>query len=387
VLRGADVAETLWDLQSIVDQLKAREPCKSSTAFVARLEDVIAALRLVSTLNGVDVAGLMRSGDLDSLVSRTAPGLTRDIEPGADDPARSAELTDKGRVVREVLRRLRELQRALETLQQEPNGPNRAAAVIAALRTVAPLLGYALDDDAKADGYFATVTEVVEHVGSHQYIPAVVALANSQLLVDALGTKRVGRNFHRLITLSASIAQAESSDAVKAALEEAAAPLQSWRRKDIPRLGASLTGFAGFGLAYELPVEKTRADARAPAGGTFAPTLMLGIDVHRGLGGSRVGVLVNVLDLGALATVRLSRPEASRKEAEAEQEPDVRFEQVFAPGLYPYIGWGPFDLGVGAGFVPSLRPAHDTGSSDIEPLNILRFGGFIAVDVSILPLF
>ncbi|HET8939279.1 MAG TPA: hypothetical protein VFN67_37800 [Polyangiales bacterium] len=121
-------------------------------------------------------------------------------------------------------------------------------------------------------------------------------------------------------------------------LPEAAAPLRSWRRKDIRRLGATLTGIAGLALASEVPVEKTQADARAPAGGTFALTLMLGVDVHRGLGGSRLGVLVNMLDLGVLATVRLSKPEASRNQAQAEQEPDVRFEQVFAPGLYPYFG-------------------------------------------------
>jgi hypothetical protein len=64
----------------------------------------------------------------------------------------------------------------------------------------------------------------------------------------------------------------------------------------------------------------------------------------------------------------------------------VRFEQVFAPGLYPYFGVGPLDIGVGIGFVPSLRAARDDDESKYEALNVVRFGAFVAVDVSILPL-
>jgi hypothetical protein len=352
------------------------------------LTELAAALHAVPRMKGVDVNRLVRSGDLDLLVSRAARDLTD--EPNDSAPhalATETELNDRGKVIREVLRRLRELQRAIETLEKDSTGPNRAAAVIAALRTIEPLLVHAGDAATKAPQYFATISTIVEKIGSQQYIPAVIALAHSALLQDALGTERVGRNFRVLVTLSATIAEARSSDAVKAALEEAAAPLQSWRRKDIEQWGATITGLPGVGFAYELPVERTSSDERAPEGITVAPALMLGVDLHRGFGCSRFGLLFNVLDLGAVATIRLDSSQRASDEAQAEEKPEIRFEQVFAPGLYPYIGYGPFDFGVGVGFVPSLRPARDEGARNSEPLNVLRFGAFVAVDVSILPLF
>jgi len=388
VLQGADVAETLWDLQSIIDAAKNQEPCKSEAKLVATLTELAAALHAVPRMKGVDINSLVRAGDLDLLVSRAAPDLTD--EPNTSnqrDLTTSTELNDRGKVIREVLRRLRELQRAIETSEKDPTGPNRAAAVIAALRTVEPLLVHAGDAATKAPEYITTISAVVEKIGSQQYIPAVIALANSAMLQDALGNKRVGRNFRVLITLSATIAEAESSDAVKAALEEAAAPLQSWRRKDIEQWGATITGLPGVGFAYELPVERTSSHERAPEGITVAPALMLGVDIHRGFGCSRFGLLFNVLDLGAVATIRLDSSKRESDEAQAEEKPEIRFEQVFAPGLYPYIGYGPFDFGVGVGFVPSLRPARVDDTRNIEPLNVLRFGAFVAVDVSILPLF
>jgi hypothetical protein len=91
--------------------------------------------------------------------------------------------------------------------------------------------------------------------------------------------------------------------------------------------------------------------------------------------------------LGALATVRVTNPDSSSNEAQAERDPEVRFEQVLAPGIYPYYGIGPFDFGFGIGFVPSLRAARDREARDFDSLNVLRLGVFAAVDISVLPLF
>jgi len=163
--------------------------------------------------------------------------------------------------------------------------------------------------------------------------------------------------------------------------------LQSWRRKNVADFGATITGLFGFLGAYEFPVERTASDEAAPGGITLAPSLALGVDLHGGLGKSRFGLFVSVLDLGALATFRLVEPDPASNEAQAEQAPEVRFEQVLAPGVYPYFGIGPFDMGLAVGFVPSLRAAQDRETRDIESLDVVRVGLFLAVDISVLPLF
>jgi hypothetical protein len=177
-------------------------------------------------------------------------------------------------------------------------------------------------------------------------------------------------------------------------LDEAAAPLQSWRRKNVRGyFGATITGALGLAVAREIPVERTQADQKARAGTTLAPSLTLGVDAHYGLGGCRLargcrlGMLFNIVDLGALVSVRLSNPTSGANEAQAEATPEVRFEQVLAPGLMPYFGWGPLDIGVLVGFVPSLRPAHGAETRNVEALNVVRLGAVLSVDISILPLF
>lgn len=376
VLHGADVAETLADLGSILDDLEIREPCKSSPQFLARLRGASLALHQINTARGVNVVGLIRSGDLESIVSRAAPELTDDDK-----------LSQGGKVVREVLQRIRELQRAIEALEADPTGAHRAAVVDAALRTIEPLLIYAGDGDARTADYFATVSQIVLAIGDTKYISAVVTLTGSRLLNDAFDHGRIGRNFRVLVTLGATIAQADSTDAVKNALDEAAAPLQSWRRKNVADYGATITGLFGFVGAYEFPVERTQSDEAAPGGVTFAPSLALGVDFHGGLGKSRFGLFLSVLDLGALATFRVTEPDTASDEALVKQAPEVRIEQVLAPGLYPYFGIGPFDMGLIVGFVPSLRAARDRETRDVESLDVIRVGLFVAVDISVLPLF
>jgi hypothetical protein len=382
VLHGVEVAETLAHLGSILDELAAKEPCSKSSDFVAKLREASQALETIDTARGMNVMGLMRSGDVDSIVSRAAPALTREAQL-----AHKVELSDAGKAVREVLQRIRELQRAIDLLERDPTAVNRAIVINAALRTIEPLLIYAGTSPDKTTDYFATVSQIVLHVGNQKYVAAAVTLSGSQLLKDVTDTGTVGRNFRVLLTVGATIAEADSSDAVKNALDEAALPLQSWRRKDAADFGGTITGLFGFMPAYEFPVERTRSDETAPGALTFAPTLSLGVDVHWGFDCSRAGLFLSVLDLGALATIRVTNPDSSSNQAQAERDPEVRFEQVLAPGIYPYYGIGPFDFGAGVGFVPSLRAARDRETRDFDSLNVLRIAAFVAVDISVLPLF
>ena len=151
----------------------------------------------------------------------------------------------------------------------------------------------------------------------------------------------------------------------------------------------------GFGVAYEQVLQKPTATREVSSGFSLAPTLLVGVDIHGGLSKNcRFGLHLNLLDLGALASIRTDKPKVKDTttnetvtddmDVSAKASPEVRVEQVFAPGIFPYVGLGPFDLGPAFTFVPSLRPSESAGK--INPLDVFRYGLVVAVDVSILPL-
>ena len=330
-----------------------------------------------------DVADRLRSGDVERLVS-TSRELTN-----APKDARSigAALTEPGKVLAKVLRRLVELDRAIAAYHADPKPERRVVMVIAAIQTVEPILDY-LARSSPNRGDIHTAIDFFADVLNHQYTDAIVAASSFRV------TQVFPPNARNLLTLAAGFAQADSSDDVKKTLDDAALPLGSWRRKNVGRWGATLTGMVGGFVGYELVTEQPNAFQYVTNGGSLAPTLAVGPDIHYGLGGSRLGLQITVLDLGALASIRLDTPQVKDEatdqtattNAKAESTPDVRVEQVFAPGLFAYFGWGPFAFGPMASFVPSLRPYKDA-AGDAKPLSVWRVGAVVAVDVSVLPLF
>jgi hypothetical protein len=97
-----------------------------------------------------------------------------------------------------------------------------------------------------------------------------------------------------------------------------------------------------------------------------------------------------LLDLGQLTWSRLSNVSESDKQAKASITPEVNFAQVVSPGVYLHVSAGnsPFVFGAGVSFAPALRDytLGSDASAKTEPLDTLRLGVFIAVDVTILPL-
>lgn len=335
------------------------------------------------------------------------PRLERDVKAGRFEHAVSGDantrsiggrLNEYGQVLKDVMLRVRRLDQALSAWERNPSAENRAAAVIAGLRTLDPIVRFAVEHEPGFDAaaralameHMSLSIELTGHILNHEYAAAVIT--GSQLATASGIDTGTSRN---LLGLAASLAQAESSDDVRNTLNEAALPLGSWRRKNERRWGATLTGLVGAQLAHEIVVEKApRPTEGGPrpsveSGASLSPSLIVGADLHHGLGkGFRGGLQFSLLDLGALLTFRMDHPEVEEESAADEQsvdgDPELRVQQVFSPGLYPYLGWGPLDLGVGASFVPALR-SLDT-PDDSRALDVFRLGVFLAVDVSVLPL-
>ena len=371
---GAELAPLLADLEPILSQALVKEACKASPKILKRVRDVSDAVDKARSAGASNLPSLLRSRNFDYLISLGDRRLVS-----------GESLSEVGEATKEVLRRVQELDAVVSRLPSDPTQAGISATVVAGLRTIQPVLRYAVSET-ESEPHIAdvdTLIDVVTRTSNGEYARALTSGARLATVRDLDNP-----NTRSLLILGAALAQAQSSDAVRATFEDAALPLQSWRRKNQPRWGMTLTGMVGLHPAYEVVLQKLD-NSRVSSGLSFAPTLMVGADVHRGFGSSRVGLMFSFLDLGALGTIRLDTPEVRASgtgtASSVSGEPEVRIEQVVAPGLYAYLGAGPINLALGSSFVPSLRPTTNAAGTS-SPLSVVRLGAFIAVDVSVLPL-
>lgn len=160
-------------------------------------------------------------------------------------------------------------------------------------------------------------------------------------------------------------------------------------------LGTARVGLAIEGLvkstAWEKPNDPSNDQALGKSKGSgfiggFAPVgLQASIPVSRKV---YVEGMLSVIDLGALTTQRFKAEVSDNKDTTTTT--NVTFGQVFSPGAYVMFGLGgsPLVIGGGVSWAPSLRKvsAPEMGGTVSEELSTLRVGGFLAMDVTILPL-
>lgn len=196
--------------------------------------------------------------------------------------------------------------------------------------------------------------------------------------------KRLLRN---TMPLFIEIAQSQDEVDVRAALDKVSSPVGAWRLKrteNIASLGALVGGFRGTEWLKSPQVETTRA--HSAIAGMFAP---VGIDFSLPLAkNSTVGLFVSVIDVGNLVSARLKEDEGKGADVTAiDSEPKVGFAQVYSPGAYLRFGLGetPLVLGWGVSYTPGLRTAQ-TSAGEVR-LDATRYVVFLAVDITILPIY
>lgn len=369
---GDAIADLIADPSGVLAGGLATQHCTDKM-----LETVKKACGEVGKLLGSrqDSARLVRAAKFNTLISLGAPDLVQ-----------GEGLTEFGELAKAVLQRLRRLDRVASAYHASPSAEARVATLEAGLGAVEPILLYLVmqyGSTPETTSDLHTVVTLEAQILNRRYAAAVLAL--TQLNTVAALREAKARN---LLGLAAALAEGSSSDDVRSVLKDASLPLGSWRRKNEARLGITLTTWVGASFGYEMVRDRTANGGKVSSGSSVAPVVMFGVDVHRGLGsGMRLGLGLSVLDLGALGALRLDQPTVSGAKANdsASAQPNVRLEQVFAPGLFPYLGFGPISLGVGAHFVPSLRQSEDP-VGHVRPLNVLRLGAMLTVDVSLLPL-
>jgi hypothetical protein len=214
-------------------------------------------------------------------------------------------------------------------------------------------------------------------------------LSKGSDIPDAMATLlRTGQKY---VPLVAELAAAKSSADVSTALQAAAAPATSYRAK-YQRGQIALNGLVGVMLGAERPNQPNNAalgsaqDSAVVSG--FAP---IGLEGTIPLSSSfYAGLMTSVLDLGALTTARFKSDASTGTNVRT--DPNVTIGQVFSPGGYVVFGLfnSPLVLGGGISYTPSLRTLQATDATGsvtaTEKLSTVRIGGFLAADVTLLPL-
>ncbi len=210
------------------------------------------------------------------------------------------------------------------------------------------------------------------------------ALANhdwSALAASVLALVPDNGSWTRLVTLGAALASAKSGQEVSDALTAAADPVGSFRaRRQGHKLSFAIVAYAGAQYGWEnLPDLGTPAGTR---GSELGVALPLGLElahdadiwfVHS------IGLFVNVLDLGTLASYRLSHLKLSVDTVET--VPNASLADVFAPGASVMLGLSrqlPLSVGFGVEYVPSLRSGTSSGR-----LSAVRFSFIAGLDLTL----
>lgn len=211
----------------------------------------------------------------------------------------------------------------------------------------------------------------------YQALSGLSTLLSNSRVLSALGAGNVADLLGRLAFL-ADLAQSPSPEAVRSALMAYAAPPATFLTK---RSRSRLTIYLNAYLGGAIGVEGVRHSGAWMNSLAAAPYLPVGIEIDsprlpriRCLGRLTVGLLLQVVDLGALASWRLAGDDT------VSRTPEVGITQVFSPGAYLLIHLAdlPVTLGGGMAYTPSLRAIESTD------VTARRLGGFIAFDV---PLF
>lgn len=178
----------------------------------------------------------------------------------------------------------------------------------------------------------------------------------------------------RIVFLGGQLAMVQDAESAEQAIEAFTAPPGGWRRKRGRGKYVTINAYVGGVAGAEWISGETVKE----------PALLMGFHIPVGLefGGklaesSSFGILGQMLDVGSLASYRLTNPEP------ANPSPNVGLRQVFSPGVYLAFGLGkrPISLLVGGSHTPALR-SHS--SDDDDELNAWRFSLSFVFDIPLL---
>ena len=106
----------------------------------------------------------------------------------------------------------------------------------------------------------------------------------------------------------------------------------------------------------------------------------MGIGLNFGIpkNSSSISLYTQLVDVGAIFAYRFSD--------QTERIPEIKFENIIAPGFYAIYGFGnniPVSAGIGAQLGPNLRKIDPSAGLSVDETSAWRFGFILSVDIPI----
>lgn len=191
-------------------------------------------------------------------------------------------------------------------------------------------------------------------------------------------------------SFAANVVQAENSDDVEKAIESVALPVGSASIKKNTSFSIAVNAYLGGFYGNEYLAGKVD-NKWAPISGVYAPVgVTFSWGINKDGSGSKfldffvkdfsLSAFVSIVDIGAIASYRLEDPTT-------EKLPEVKLQNIFAPGLGIVYGFPKFPLSVGYSYQlgPELRQINAEQAETSQPNHRWQF--FIAVDIPIFNLY
>ncbi len=183
----------------------------------------------------------------------------------------------------------------------------------------------------------------------------------------------------RIVFLGGELANAANASSAKAAIESFAAPPGGYLRKKVGRgFYLTLNAYAGLHGMRDYTAEGN-IERGAWGGGVLLP---LGIEFGYGFdNGWNAAAFAQVLDLGVLASYRITGPE------EVDALPEIGVQQVISPGVVAVVGLpnAPVSFLGGVAYAPQLRNITTDGGVEEQAVGSLRYSLGVALDLTLFP--
>lgn len=183
----------------------------------------------------------------------------------------------------------------------------------------------------------------------------------------------------RLLTFTAEVAEAKDRDEVQDAFKRLVGQQSGYRgkRANVGRWYVKANAFVGGALGGELLfADRAVRDTIDEAGVSMSVSIPIGFEAGEGnLDGTSRGFFLQVVDLGAVASLRLFQ-------RNVETFPEFSLRSIISPGIFWVRGFSnkPFASGIGAALAPSARDLRNG-----KTLGGVRVSAFFGVDVPIFP--
>jgi len=176
-------------------------------------------------------------------------------------------------------------------------------------------------------------------------------------------------------TFIATAAKAKTAQEVSDAISAFALPPGGSAIKKYSKFSIALNAYVGLSAGQEV-LQNVGSKTY------YAVTTPIGVTFNWGFNNAgAIGIMASVLDIGALTAFRF-------QDNTVNELPDLRFENVLAPGGYLIynVPKYPISIGVGAQLGPNLRTVKNS-SLGITQTSGWRWGAFLAVDLPMVSLY